>query len=383
MRAIRMRETDARRTISRQLLESLRAKITSLEAEVERLNAEKLTAQVNSPSTSQRFSHGFNNVTSNESPASPKLQSKAITLEMSYASPQSSDPANTPIYQYIFQISNTDTTQNQSAYDQLNLDCDWSRHLPELPGVLLSREDHDVLLLRGFKYGTSWLLGLVPENFLSDMLLYLTTEQRQPFSTLRLEHYTPLLHCSLLAFASAFSENPAIKAPSTRARFALHAKQWLDNEFKYPGPCLARALMLLAEYHCGVGQKEVGYMYMGMSIRATRSTWSKDYGHAEGGRYSNPVDGCRQSWSAFCHDKIMALGYSQECELPVLHQDLPLPPIDNELDRRPWPLEPTSTSTIGAAPPRITTITFQETCRLMVIASHVIDIDKVSEEWHY
>ncbi|QRV78206.1 Fungal specific transcription factor domain [Ceratobasidium sp. AG-Ba] len=71
---------------------------------------------------------------------------------------------------------------------------------------------------------------------------------------------------------------------------------------------------------------------------------------------------------------VTALGYSQECELPVLHQDLPLPPIDNELDRRPWPLEPTSTSTIGAAPPRITTITFQETCRLMVIASHVIDM---------
>lgn len=143
----------------------------------------------------------------------------------------------------------------------------------------MSREDHDIVLARGFKYGTSWLLSLVPELFLHDMLFALTTpsaaqspspspsisshHRSSTSSQLRLQHYTPFLHCALLAFSCAFSPSPVLRSRATRARFAAHAKQWLDEEFKKPVMSLVTALALLGEYHCGIGERDPGYMYMG------------------------------------------------------------------------------------------------------------------------
>lgn len=66
-----------------------------------------------------------------------------------------------------------------------------------------------------------------------------------------------------MAFATALSDNPIIRAPTTRTMFAARAKQWLDDEFRRPGMALVRALALLAEYHCGIGERDTGYMYMG------------------------------------------------------------------------------------------------------------------------
>ncbi|KAG9075214.1 hypothetical protein FRC06_010222, partial [Ceratobasidium sp. 370] len=174
------------------------------------------------------------------------------------------------MYRYIFRIDTTTPAHEQSNDIQLSLVCDWSRYLPKLPDITLTRLEHDILLHRCFKYGTSWLLGLVPELFLYDMLYSLTSEESQALPMPRLQHYSPLLHCSVLAFATAFSDDPAIRAPATRARFASWAKQWLDEEFKQPVMSLIRALALLAEYHCGVGEQDAGYMYMGMSFRAAR-----------------------------------------------------------------------------------------------------------------
>ncbi|EUC57316.1 hypothetical protein RSOL_218040 [Rhizoctonia solani AG-3 Rhs1AP] len=79
-----------------------------------------------------------------------------------------------------------------------------------------------------------------------------------------------MLHCALLAYGSAFSDNPELRSPALRAEFARYAKQWLDYEFERPVMGLVRALALLAEYHCGIGEWGTGYMYMGMSIRATQ-----------------------------------------------------------------------------------------------------------------
>lgn len=166
------------------------------------------------------------------------------------------------MYRYIFRINSSTPTTEHPKDAQLSLTCEWNRHLPHLGDVQLSRFEHDALLQRCFNYGTSWLLGLIPELFLHDMLYSLTSESESQ-SHPRMQHYSPLLHCSLMAFATAFSDNPAIRAPVTRAMFAAHAKQWLDEEFKRPVMALVRALALLAEYHCGIGERDAGYMYMG------------------------------------------------------------------------------------------------------------------------
>lgn len=169
---------------------------------------------------------------------------------------------NIEMYQYIFRIDTTIPASEQPKDVQLTLACDWSRHLPYLDTIQLTRFDHDMILHRCFTYGTSWLLGLIPELFLRDMLYSLTSEHNTHQGT-QLNHYSPMLHCSLMAYAAAFSDNPAINAPATRARFSTSAKQWLDDEFKRPGMSLVRALALLAEYHCGIGERDAGYMYMG------------------------------------------------------------------------------------------------------------------------
>jgi hypothetical protein len=169
------------------------------------------------------------------------------------------------MYKYVFQIDTSVPTNDQSTETRLSLVCDWDRHLPQLEDVQLSRLEHDIILARCFKYGTCWLLGLIPEIFLHDMLYSLTSGPAHFESgpQTRLQHYTPMLHCSILAFASAFSDNAVIRSRATRDKYALHAKQWLDEELKHPVMSLVRALALLAEYHCGVGERDAGYMYMG------------------------------------------------------------------------------------------------------------------------
>ncbi|KAG8726466.1 hypothetical protein FRC12_023374 [Ceratobasidium sp. 428] len=120
-----------------------------------------------------------------------------------------------------------------------------------------------------------------------------------------------------MAFATAFSDNPALRAPETRAVFALSAKQRLDEEFKDPAMSLVRALALLAEYSCGVGEMNTGYMYMGL------------YMH-----------------------------------------ELPSSP-----DFQPWLTEPRSTpSTTAAAPPNLITETFHQTSKLMLIGADIIEL---------
>jgi hypothetical protein len=81
-------------------------------------------------------------------------------------------------------------------------------------------------------------------------------------------HYSVLLHCSLLAFATAFSDDPFIKWRATRQKFAQRAKQLLEVELHRPSLTLAQSLLMLSEYHSGAGESEKGYMYMGELITA-------------------------------------------------------------------------------------------------------------------
>lgn len=110
-----------------------------------------------------------------------------------------------------------------------------------------------------------WLMSLIPQLFLRDMLhsLGANSSHTHPIST---KYYSPLLHCSILALATANADNPLIKQRTTRAKIASYAKNLLDRELSRPSLSLVQALVIISEYHCGLGEREHGYMYMGKAI---------------------------------------------------------------------------------------------------------------------
>lgn len=157
------------------------------------------------------------------------------------------------IYQYIFNIDTSIPVEQQSPEVQAALVCQWNRHLPQLD-VELSRNEHDTILSRCFSYGTSWLSGLVPSLFLRDMISCLSTQLPQP----SFQYYSPILHCTLLSIATAFSDHPEINSSTTRSKFATHAKQWLDDALSQPSPSHTLSLAILSEYHQAMGKLSPG-----------------------------------------------------------------------------------------------------------------------------
>ncbi|KAG8789510.1 hypothetical protein FRC12_013469 [Ceratobasidium sp. 428] len=393
-------EVDARRPVTKQLVDSLRAKIQLLESTVEQLRAANPAiatsplsdaamplptspAHSGGPSTSKQNWLDLNTSFRPALPVDQQLELGDDASEAERPQPPPSHLIATVIYRYVFQTDHTIPPHKQPNDIRLSLVCDWNRYLPQLPGVHFSRQEHDILLLRCFKYGTSWLMGLVPELFLHDMLYLLTSDTvgSQPLSSSQLQHYSPMLHCSIMAFAAAFSDDPMIRAPETRGRFASCAKQWLDEEFQRPVTSLVRSLALLAEYHCGIGDMDAGYMYMGMSLRAARIFMSKaddDIAPNEGViTLPESISRGWHFWSAFGQDKLMAIEYNRDYEMPAPPATVPLPSIDDELDTASWPSEPPAAP--GPAPSKVITTTFHETTKLMLIATRIIDIGTYQE----
>lgn len=393
-------ESDARRPVTKQLVESLRVKIQLLEAEVAQLKAttDQATAIPRNPSTTPGLLADGSGSFDGSIPASPvqptvgspsglllpesrsvlPLQEQPEDLfDVERPHPPSAQLINIAMYRYIFRIDTSIPSSELPKDAQISLTCEWNRHLPHLGDIQLSRFEHDALLQRCFSYGTSWCLGLIPELFLHDMLYSLTSES-QPRTHPRMQHYSPLLHCSLMAFATALSDNPIIRAPTTRTMFAARAKQWLDDEFRRPGMALVRALALLAEYHCGIGERDTGYMYMGMSFRAARalilSSDSEPWENEGFLAFPESLNRDWHFWSAFAQDKIMALDYERDYDIPIPRPSISLPSVDVELDKQPWLGELAQTSPHNGSPPNMTTRTFLETCKLLVISTRVIDI---------
>ncbi|KAG9119740.1 hypothetical protein FRC07_005080 [Ceratobasidium sp. 392] len=397
-------EGDARRPATKQLVESLRVKIQVLETELARLRGQEPADEAESLLGGSLFVEGLDGSqeplsTSTGSSAEGGLMSEESPIPVGLAaSPSSSleiiptppladfiSAPSTPftatvVYKYIFQIDTSLAVGEQSTDSQLSLVCDWNRHLPDLDNAQLSRLEHDVILSRCFKYGTSWLLGLVPEIFLHDMLYSLTSPPSESQSNLqtRLQHYTPMLHCAIFAFASGFSDDASIGSRATRDKFAAQAKRWLDHEFEQPVMSLVRSLALLAEYHIAIGERETGYMYMGMSIRAARAmlSTSQQVPWADPGIVGYPESVTREwhFWSTFTQDKLMSLDFGRFPDMPVPITSVNLPSIDSEMDSQPWPMSPADAPTVNVIQPKSTSLVFSESCKLLVIANRIIEV---------
>lgn len=155
----------------------------------------------------------------------------------------------------------------------------WNRWLPKC--APLTRREHDTyvrfwkyhsqllmclssLLDRLFMFFTSWCMRAIPDYFLRDMYTYLHPPPSSSSAALpKLNHYSPLLHNCMLAVATAFSSNPEIRNPETRAKFAEKAKGYIEVECSRPNISTVQALGLFASYYSGQGQQTLGFMYFG------------------------------------------------------------------------------------------------------------------------
>jgi hypothetical protein len=169
------------------------------------------------------------------------------------------------MYQFTFRTDRSIPLHMQPRETQLSELCEWDRHLPKLANVELTRFEHDTLLDRFFSFYAIWLRSLVPELFLRDMLALLVPGHLQstPFQPSRVLSYTPFLHCALMSVATAFSDDPAIKARETRETFAACAKQYLESECERPTLTAVQALNFLSDYHGGFGERGLAYLFSG------------------------------------------------------------------------------------------------------------------------
>ncbi|CAE6534486.1 unnamed protein product [Rhizoctonia solani] len=345
------------RPVNKQYIEGLRTKIQMLEAELMQLKQsdEHLGAPVAHDTTC--VMPGSIGPSGSLSEASiPKMSELPLAQYIHLTPPQShadpllnlQDPLPTPpgasmstpddiptqyTYQYIFDIDEAVSPEEQSAEQRASLRCHWDRYLPDLD-TQLSRHAHDTIISRCFSYGAAWLLGLLPSLFLRDMLDCLSLNSTRVQGELR--HYSPLLHCSLLAFGAPLLDDSEIRAKKTRERFATHAKQWLDQEFIFSNPSLLPSLILLSEYHLGVGEINTGHMYIGMSVRASRAGSLELIVRFTGYVSASPVRNWYH-WSTFIQEKLMAHEMQRTGEMPV-----PTAPIAS-----PIPVELTARSTTG------------------------------------
>lgn len=168
-------------------------------------------------------------------------------------------------YQYVFHRDPSVPLPLLPRESQLSAQCQWDRHLPKPDGF--DQMEHDILLDRCFNFHTPWLRVVEPEYFLQDMLVQLT-----PISGLsatdanpRTQCYSGFLHCALMSFAAAFSDNPKIRAKSTRKLFADCAKQYLESECERPSLTVVQALTFLSDYHSSFGERGLAYLFFGLS----------------------------------------------------------------------------------------------------------------------
>jgi hypothetical protein len=76
-----------------------------------------------------------------------------------------------------------------------------------------------------------------------------------------------MLHNAVIAFASAFSDNPRIRDFKSRQYFAQQAKSFIDKECQSPNIATVNALSILGSFHASHGDPSLGYMYFGESYR--------------------------------------------------------------------------------------------------------------------
>ncbi|CAE6416336.1 unnamed protein product [Rhizoctonia solani] len=276
-------DTEASRPFTKQYIESLRVKVKLLESQIAQLQSGPPTPSTD-PTSALLSQSWISQEPINDFQSPSFLPNHLFPPSLSLVPPATNPEVLSPAasyspglrvfasaafqYRYIFNINLSLPFEHQTPETQASLSCPWDHHLPNLGLFKLSRIDHDGMLSRFFHNGVSWLSGLIPTLFLRDMMSSLG-QQATPIT--QLSNYSPLIHCSLLAFASNFSDNPRLRDNNVQVKFAAHAKNWLFDHFDDFHATLLPSLTLLAGYHDGIGERSTCYMYLGMGARATKA----------------------------------------------------------------------------------------------------------------
>ncbi|OCH90022.1 hypothetical protein OBBRIDRAFT_633141 [Obba rivulosa] len=248
---------------------------------------------------------------------------------------------------------------------------DWSRHLP--PEVPLSRAEHDRLLDLLFKFFACWGLRIVPQLFLRDMHRSLSHPPGAPVP--ETAHYSPMLHNAIIALATAFSDDPRIRDPAARERFATKAKNYIESECEKPSISVVNALSTIASFHSSRGEQTLGFMYFGMSGRVSQalglgfdcSPWVK----AGLITHADMIDRNWAYWVTFSQDICWSLYVGRDCCVspPSDKRPIPIPFVGSEIDRMPWSYGPAKVP----AQTSYVASTFAASCELLRIARRIMD----------
>jgi len=88
----------------------------------------------------------------------------------------------------------------EEQYHDNNCICFWNAFIPQPLRATLTRELHDLVLRELLFQRSAWQLRVIPRLFLRDMRTFLNGDHRD-FTRLVGLHYSPSLHCALLAEA--------------------------------------------------------------------------------------------------------------------------------------------------------------------------------------
>ncbi|KDN46930.1 hypothetical protein RSAG8_04007, partial [Rhizoctonia solani AG-8 WAC10335] len=394
-----IQEDVSQRPPTKQLVQSLRTRIRELEAELTQLPAGPISGPAEQANQENRAMSVVDpvtvtNETKEEFPRRSHLTMREGSISASGPTSMWSTFLDEPaplienqiphpeiIYRYTFERNPSIPLHMQSQDIQMSERCEWDRYLPKLnPGIGFTRFEHDTLLYRCFNYHTPWLRTLEPDLFLRDMLLKLiyhpdnadTTKSDQGFT-----YYSPFLHCALVSLATAFSSDPGVRSKHVREQFARHAKQLLEVECERPTLTAIRGLLFLSEYHGSLGERELAYLYSGMSCRMVRALGLCINGRVMVERKliteQELASRTLSFWALFCHDKLTSLEYGRDCDVYLPHLDVGLPTVDPIRDQRPWgEIQPTGSQGHTSRPNQASLVFFQG-CRLMLIAIRIMD----------
>ncbi|KAF7369302.1 Zn(2)-C6 fungal-type domain-containing protein [Mycena venus] len=250
-----------------------------------------------------------------------------------------------------------------------NQDIDWSRHLPR--EVAIERKEHDKILDLSFKFFTTFSLRIVPSLFLKDMYRALSVprSQRPP----RTPHYSPMLHNALLAVSLNFSDDVHLREPRNRQYFINLALDSLQSECRKPDLSLIHALAFLGTFYADVGDRILADLFFGMSSRVSMSLGlgADSSAWVRSGLITpdEMLARNRVYWTTFSLEVCWALYFGREFCGSHDQRTVPMPFVDEELDRIPWFHPPAAVS----PQPCLLTRTFLESSALLLIAREIIN----------
>ncbi|KAF8313798.1 hypothetical protein DL93DRAFT_2167602 [Clavulina sp. PMI_390] len=208
----------------------------------------------------------------------------------------------------------------------------WATYLPhDVNGnPLITRAQHDSVLMKCFLFITPLTLRVIPHLFLRDLANWTASPNPKP----NLAHYSPMLHNVILAISLAFSDIPEMRSREFRDKFIVEAKKWHDQEMEHPNLSTVQGLALLSTYYSSWGEHTLGWNTFGTANHVAYTLGL--HVSVPDRRVANDdhIERTWVYWSVSTHHKLWQLfvGRNQASPLKKTNGKYPPPQIDFRLD---------------------------------------------------